>query len=94
VKDFVQAKVDSAKKAVTDTLASLRKQLELAAKEELRRRLLGIKDTAVVANDSTYTPVKNPQQKATESVKGLLENLLRKKKKDSVQLQVDTLKKQ
>ncbi len=94
VKDFVQAKVDSAKKAVTDTLASLRKQLELAAKEELRRRLLGIKDTAVVVNDSANAPVKNTQQKATESVKGLLENLLKKKKKDSVQLQVDTLIKQ
>ncbi len=91
VKDFAQAKIDSAKKAVTDTLASLRKQLEDAAKEELRKRLLGIKDTTTVKDSM---PVKNQQEKTKESVIGLLENLLKKKKKDSIDLQKDSINRQ
>lgn len=85
VKDFAQAKIDSAKNAAKDTLASIKKQLAESAKEELRKRLLGIKDTTAVT-DST-APVKKPEEKTKESVKGLLDNLLKKKKKDTTNSQ-------
>ncbi len=81
VKDFVQAKIDSAKKATQDTINSLRRQLEMAAREELRKRMLGNKDTAAVKDS---TPVKNSGERTKESIKGLLDNLLKKKKKDSL----------
>ena len=92
VKDFVQAKIDSAKKATQDTINSLRRQLEMAAREELRKRMLGNKDTASVKDS---TPVKNSGERTKESIKGLLDNLLQKKNKDSLQnLPKDTLLKQ
>lgn len=81
VKDFAQAKIDSAKKAASDTLKSVRKQLEIAAMEELRKKMQQKKDTAAVKDS---TPVKNPQDKTKESIKGLFDNILKKKKKDSV----------
>jgi hypothetical protein len=81
VKDFVKAKVDSAKKAAQDTLISVRKQLEKAAIEELRKKMLNKKDTVVISDS---TPVKTPQDKTKESIKGLFDNILKKKKKDSV----------
>ena len=77
VKEFAQAKIDSAKTAAKDTLSSIKKQLEIAAKEELRKKFLGIKDTTAVS-DSTPAP-KKAAEKAKESAKGLLNNLLKKK---------------
>jgi hypothetical protein len=92
VKDFVQAKIDSAKKATQDTINSLRRQLEIAAREELRKRMPGNKDTAAVKDS---TPVKNSGERTKESIKGLLDNLLKKKKKDSLlNVPKDTLLKQ
>ncbi|MBK8611649.1 MAG: hypothetical protein IPL84_17350 [Chitinophagaceae bacterium] len=82
VKDFAQAKIDSAKNAAKDTLNSIKKQLSDAAKEELRKKLFGGKDTAVVSQDST--PVKTTGEKTKESVKGLLDNLLKKKPKETI----------
>ena len=79
VKEFVQAKIDSAKSAAKDTLNSIKKQLGEAAKEELSKQLFGKKDTAA---DSTAVP-KNATEKAKESVKGLLNNVLKKKAKDT-----------
>jgi len=84
VKDFVQARVDSAKKAATDTLNAIKKQLGNAALEELRKRMLNNKDTAAVKDS---TPVKNSGEKTKESVKGLLDNLLKKKPKDTASKQ-------
>jgi hypothetical protein len=53
---------------------------------------LGNKDTAVIKDS---TPVKNQQDKTKESIKGLFDNILKKKKKDSViNKPVDTLNKQ
>ncbi len=83
VKEFAQAKIDSATTVAKDTLNAIKKQLGDAAKEELRKNLFGSKDTNALA-DSATTP-KNPTQKAKESVKGLLNNILKKKTKDSVQ---------
>ena len=84
VKDFAQAKIDSAKKAAQDTLTSIKKQLRNAAMEELRKKMQNQKDTAT-AKDST--PVKNNGDKTKESVKGLFDNLLKKKPKDTANRQ-------
>lgn len=80
VKDFVQAKIDSAKNAARDTLNSIKKRLGDAAREELRKKLFGNKDTLAVKDT---TPVKNSGDKTKESVKGLFDNLLKKKPKDT-----------
>lgn len=80
VKEFAQAKIDSAKSAAKDTLNSLKKQLGNAAKEELQNQLFGKKEEA--AADSAAPP-KNATEKAKESVKGLLNNVLKKKPKDT-----------
>jgi 5S rRNA maturation endonuclease (ribonuclease M5) len=79
VKEFAQAKIDSAKSAAKDTLNSIKKQLGEAAKEELSKQLFGKKDNVA---DSTTAP-KNATEKAKESVKGLLNNVLKKKAKDT-----------
>ena len=84
VKDFAQAKIDSAKNVAKDTLNSIKKQLADAAREELRKKLFGVKDT-VALKDST--PVKSQQDKTKESVKGLFDNLLKKKPKDTANKQ-------
>jgi len=85
VKDFAQAKIDSARNAARDSLNSIKKQLADAAKEELRKKMTGIKDTTAV-KDST-APVKTQGTKTKESVKGLLDNLLKKKQKDTANRQ-------
>lgn len=80
VKDFVQAKVDSAKKAAADTLKSVKKQLSNAALEELKKRMQNKKDTVAIKDT---TPVKNSGEKTKESIKGLFDNILKKKPKDT-----------
>lgn len=80
VKEFAQAKIDSAKSAAKDTLQSIKKQLGDAAKEELNKQLFGKKDNA--GSDTTSAP-KNVKEQTKESVKGLLNNLLKKKAKDT-----------
>lgn len=85
VKDFAQAKIDSAKNAAKDTLNSIKKQMEESAKEELRKKLFGIKDT-ISLSDST-APAKKPEDRTKASVKGLLDNLLKKKQKDTASQQ-------
>ena len=84
VKDFAQIKIDSAKNAVRDTLNSIKKQLADAAREELRKKLFNVKDTAAIKDS---TPVKSQQDKTKESVKGLFDNLLKKKPKDTANKQ-------
>jgi hypothetical protein len=79
VTDFAKAKIDSTKLAVTsavkDTVRSLKNQALNAAKDELARQLGGDKNAAT---DSTKTKP-NPK----ESLKGLMNNLLKKKVKDT-----------
>ncbi len=84
VKDFAQAKIDSAKKAAQDTLTAIKKQLGNAALEELRKKMQNKKDTVAVKDS---TPVKNNGDKTKESVKGLFDNLLKKKPKDTANKQ-------
>lgn len=83
--DFAKQKIDSTRTAVTtavkDTISSVKKQAADVAKEELRRRLTGEKDTSTVAKD--------PKTKLEETGKGLIQgiNPFKKKKKAT-----DTLK--
>jgi hypothetical protein len=80
VTDFAKAKIDSTKQAVTsavkDTVKSLKNQALNAAKDELSKKLYG--DSAAAAKDSGKVKP-NPK----ESMKGLLNNLLKKKPKDT-----------
>jgi hypothetical protein len=79
VTDFAKAKIDSTKKAITstvkDTVKSLKNQAINTAKDELTKRLFGDSSRA---KDSAKTTL-NPK----ESVKGLLNNFLKKKPKDT-----------
>jgi hypothetical protein len=77
-KEFVQAKIDSSKKAVTDTLQSLKKQAVKEASDRLKAELFGKKDS--VPADSTKKPA-NPADRLKESGKGLIENINPFKKK-------------
>ena len=81
VQDFVQAKIDSAKNAAKDTLTSIKKQLAEAARQELLKKMGKGKDTTLISEDSM--PIKNSGDKTKESVKGLLDNLLKRKQKDT-----------
>lgn len=72
-KEFVQTKVDSAKAALKDTAQAIKQELLKSAEEELRKKILGNKDTA-----SSNTPAPNPVKKAEETLKGI-KGLLKKK---------------
>jgi len=72
--DFARAKSDSSKRIVTDTALSVKKQIEKDIREDIRRII--IRDTAAgksVGLDSVGRRVK-------ESGKGVLEELLKRKK--------------
>jgi len=73
---FVQAKADSAKHAVKDTVAALKNQAVKEAKDQLAKQLMGggKKDTAAPAQN---TDVK---KRAEDAGKSMLNNLFKKKK--------------
>jgi hypothetical protein len=74
--DFVKAAVDSSKKAAEDTLNSVKNALIKEAKDELAKQLLGTKDTTGDKSSS----VNDSKKRLEESGKGLIKNLLKKKK--------------
>ena len=78
-KDMVQAKIDSSKKAVKDTVQSLKKEVVKAAGEKLKEQLFSKKDTATA--DSLKTKPVKPEDRLKESGKGLIENINPFKKK-------------
>ncbi|MBS1513264.1 MAG: AsmA-like C-terminal region-containing protein [Bacteroidetes bacterium] len=79
VTDFAKAKIDSTKTAVTnavkDTVKSVKNQALNAAKDELTKRLSGNDNTAADSNKTKPNP--------KESLKGLMNSLLKKKQKDT-----------
>lgn len=79
LKEFAQAKVDSARKAVTDTLQSLRKEAVRSATEALKDELFKRRDSAVVADSAK----KSPADRARESARGLIKSIIPKKPADS-----------
>ncbi len=78
-KEFVQAKIDSTKQAVSDTLQSIKKEVLQEASSRLKDALFNKKDTT--AADTTENKPANPVDKLKESGKGLLEDLNPFKKK-------------
>jgi hypothetical protein len=77
-KDFAQAKVDSTKKAVSDTIKAIKKEAVREASEKLTKEIFGKKDTARV--DSANRP--DTKTRAKEAAKGVIDNInpFRKKK--------------
>jgi hypothetical protein len=78
---FAQAKADSAKRVVKDTVGALKNQALGAAKDELAKRLAGGGDSAKAA--APAAPAADLGKQAAEKGKGLLRGLFGKKK-DSV----------
>jgi F0F1-type ATP synthase membrane subunit b/b' len=78
-KDFAQAKIDSSKKTVKDTVESVKKELVKQAGEKLKEQLFSKKDTA--GADTLKTKSVKPEDRIKESGKGLIENLNPFKKK-------------
>ncbi|MEI6948911.1 AsmA-like C-terminal region-containing protein [Paraflavisolibacter sp. H34] len=74
---FVQQKVDSAKNRVKDSLVAVRNQVTNDLKNEVAKRVFGPKDSTT---STTGGAVEATKQKATETIKGALNGLLKKKK--------------
>jgi hypothetical protein len=72
---FIQAKVDSTKNVVRDSLNVVKKQVLDDAKDELIRGLTGNKDTTGKGN------IQGTKDRATETIKSTFGNLFNKKKK-------------
>ncbi|MDN3659480.1 AsmA-like C-terminal region-containing protein [Ferruginibacter paludis] len=77
---FAKAKIDSTKQAITsavkDTITSVKKQAIALAKDELAKQVFGNKSTTTDSAKATARP--------QESVKGLMNNLFKKKPKDTI----------
>lgn len=75
--DFVQAKADSAKKVLKDTLNAVKNELLKNAKEQLLKQAGGQKDAG---DTSAAQPATDPKKRLEEAGKNVLNNLLKKKK--------------
>lgn len=78
--DFAQAKIDSAKQRVKDSVASVKNQVISDVKEDIKNKIFGNKDTTQTASQSDTT-----KKSTGEKVKSTLEGLLKKKKKSDGQ---------
>jgi hypothetical protein len=76
---FVQARVDSTKQTVKDSLAVVKKQVVEDVKGELVKQLTGGKDSSSGKGAS----LQDTKEKATETLKNTFGNLFKKKKADS-----------
>ncbi|MCC6288743.1 MAG: AsmA family protein [Chitinophagaceae bacterium] len=76
--DFAQQKIDSAKKELKDSVASIKNQVVKDAKDELLKQLSGKRDST-----SSGKPLENTTKNAEQAVKNTLNNLLKKKSKDT-----------
>jgi len=74
--------VDSTKAAVTkavkDSAESAKKQVAKIAEDEIKKKLLGSKDTTATGKDTT-----NAKKKLEETGKGLIKDIFKKKQKDT-----------
>jgi hypothetical protein len=79
--DFIKAKLDSAKQKTTDSLQSIKKQLEEKLKDKIKEQIFG-KDTATTNNNPSDTTKKTNGETIKKTLKELL-NLKKKPVKDS-----------
>jgi len=73
--EFAQARIDSAKKTVSDTLKALKEEAVKTVKDEILKQLGGQKDSAGAATD--------PKKRIEEAGKNVLKNIFKKKADDS-----------
>jgi len=78
-KEFAQARIDSSKKVINDTIQSLKKEAVKQATDQLKDQLFGKKDTS--SADSAKIKPAAPVDRLKESGKGVIENLNPFKKK-------------
>lgn len=80
-KEFAKAKIDSAKKTVSDTLQSLKKEAVKEVSDRLKKELFGKKDSTIADSSKKQ----DPAARARESAKGLLKDInpFKKKKTDT-----------
>lgn len=78
--DFAKQKIDSAKSTVKDSLNAVKKQVVEDLKGELKDKIFGNKDTIGAKPDTS----KNTKKKAEQTIKNTFNNLLNKKKKDTI----------
>jgi hypothetical protein len=79
-REFVQAKIDSTKRIVNDTLQSLKAVVISEAANKLRQQLFEKKDSVAVGDTSKNKP-SDPTDRLKESGRGLIENINPFKKK-------------
>jgi hypothetical protein len=72
-KDFVQAKIDSAKQKTKDSLAVIKKQVEEKLKDKIKEQIFG-KDTATKNN----TPKDSTPQKPIQTIKNRIKDIFNK----------------
>ena len=80
LKEFAQSKVDSVRKAVSDTVQSIKKEVIQGAAEKLKEELFKRRDSTAKKDTTTSSPA----DKAKESARGLLKSIIpQKKERDS-----------
>jgi hypothetical protein len=76
---FAQAKIDSSKKTINDTINSVKKDLAKSLQDELRKRLASNKDTGQAKTNN----IDSSRKRLENTGRGLLKDLLKLKKVDS-----------
>ena len=80
--DFVKAKLDNAKQKTTDSLQTIKKQLEEKLKDKLKEQIFG-KDTATTNNNTPDTTKKTTNETIKKTLKDIF-NLKKKPVTDSI----------
>jgi hypothetical protein len=79
---FAQAKIDSSRKALKDSVSTVRKDLEKNLKEELAKRVFGNKDSVKTGTNG----LDSSRKRLENAGRGLLKDILKPKQKDSSKL--------
>ena len=82
--DFAQQKIDSAKKELKDSANAIKNQAIKDLKDDLAKQILGAKKDSAGGSGK---PLENTTKNAEQAVKNTLNNLLKKKSKDTTQKQ-------
>ena len=77
--DFANQKIETTKLAVKDSLKTVKKQVTNDLQEELKKQLHGKKDST---GSNPSLRLDSTKSKATETIKGTINSLFRKKKKE------------
>lgn len=78
--DYVKQKVDSTRQTIKDSASSIKKQITDDLKDELKKQIFNQKDSTKYDSLSAK-PLDNVKQKAEQTIKNTLNNLLKKQTK-------------